>query len=50
MKPISSIRPKCDFEAKPIESLEPKCDFARENEENKPVWTYNVLKTFKVSV
>ncbi|PHT39824.1 hypothetical protein CQW23_18678, partial [Capsicum baccatum] len=47
VKPIISAGPKCDFEAKPIESLEPKCDFARENEKNKPVWTPNVLKTYK---
>ncbi|KAF3622043.1 Ubiquitin carboxyl-terminal hydrolase 20 [Capsicum annuum] len=47
VKPITSIGPKCDFEAKPISSLEAKCDFARENEENKPVWTPNVLKTYK---
>ncbi|PHT39077.1 hypothetical protein CQW23_22650 [Capsicum baccatum] len=47
VKPITSIGPKCDFEAKPIPSLEDKCDFARENEENKPVWTPNVLKTYK---
>ncbi|KAF3616691.1 Ubiquitin carboxyl-terminal hydrolase 20 [Capsicum annuum] len=47
VKPITSIGPKCDFEARPISSLEAKCDFARENEENKPVWTPNVLKTYK---
>ncbi|PHU21405.1 Ubiquitin carboxyl-terminal hydrolase 20 [Capsicum chinense] len=47
VNPITSIGPKCDFEAKPISSLEAKCDFARENEENKPVWTPNVLKTYK---
>ncbi|KAF3613228.1 hypothetical protein FXO37_36461, partial [Capsicum annuum] len=62
VKPITSVEPKCDleaksfelvgpkydFEAKPIKSLEPKCDFTRQNEENKPMWTSNIiLKTYK---
>ncbi|PHT96763.1 hypothetical protein BC332_34311 [Capsicum chinense] len=47
-KPIELVGPKYDFEAKPIKSLEPKCDFTRQNEENKPVWTSNImLKTYK---
>ncbi|PHT61746.1 hypothetical protein T459_34404 [Capsicum annuum] len=47
-KPIELVGPKYDFEAKSIKSLEPKCDFTRQNEENKPVWTSNImLKTYK---
>ncbi|KAM3379686.1 hypothetical protein P3S68_012100 [Capsicum galapagoense] len=46
-EPIELVRPKCDFEAKPIKSLDLKCDFARENEENKLLWTSNVFKTYK---
>ncbi|PHU08378.1 hypothetical protein BC332_20238 [Capsicum chinense] len=45
--PIELVGPKCDFEAKPVKSLDLKCDFARENEENKILWTSNVLKTYK---
>ncbi|PHT96854.1 hypothetical protein BC332_34221 [Capsicum chinense] len=46
-EPIELVGPKCDFEAKPVKSLGLKCDFARENKENKLVWTSNVLKTYK---
>ncbi|KAM3327501.1 hypothetical protein P3S68_033965 [Capsicum galapagoense] len=46
-EPIELVGPKCDFEAKPVKSLDLKCHFARENEENKILWTSNVLKTYK---
>ncbi|PHT61172.1 hypothetical protein T459_34978 [Capsicum annuum] len=46
-EPIELVGPKCDFEAKPVKSLDLKGDFARENEENKILWTSNVLKTYK---
>ncbi|PHT39708.1 hypothetical protein CQW23_18562 [Capsicum baccatum] len=47
-KPIELVGPKYDFEENPIKSLEPKCAFTRKNEENKPLWTSNImLKTYK---
>ncbi|PHT61199.1 hypothetical protein T459_34950 [Capsicum annuum] len=49
-EPIELVGPKCDFEAKPVKSLDLKWDFARENEENKILWTSNVLKTHKFVV
>ncbi|KAF3620804.1 hypothetical protein FXO38_32166 [Capsicum annuum] len=49
-EPIELVGPKCDFEAKPVKSLDLKCHFVRENEENKLVWTSNMLKTYKFVV